>query len=169
MDCSSRLANRLARGWLAGLVGTSMMDGVWFSRYRRSGGRSSFARWEFSLTTESWEEAPAPARLANLVAERLTGSEIPVRHVGLVNDVTHWGYGTSMGALYGLLLGNRDRVARSGILWGAAVWSSSYVLLPAAGVYKPIWRYDATTLARDLSAHLVFGISTATAFALTGA
>jgi hypothetical protein len=32
------------------------------------------------------------------------------------------------------------------------------------GVYKPIWKYDLETLAKDLSAHLVFG--TATAFRL---
>jgi hypothetical protein len=37
------------------------------------------------------------------------------------------------------------------------VWSSDYVVLPLAGVYRPIWRYDVPTLAKDLSAHLVFG------------
>lgn len=58
-------------------------------------------------------------------------------------------------------------MVETGILWGVAVWSSSYVILSTAGVYKPVWRYDATTLARDLTAHLAFGISTATAFALT--
>jgi hypothetical protein len=37
------------------------------------------------------------------------------------------------------------------------VWSSDYVALPLAGVYKPIWKYDARTLYEDLSAHVVFG------------
>jgi hypothetical protein len=32
---------------------------------------------------------------------------------------------------------------------------SGYVILPLAGLYKPIWEYDARTLADDLSAHLV--------------
>ncbi len=70
--------------------------------------------------------------MANVIVRRLTGKEIPVRDVGLANDLMHWGYGTSMGALY-----------------------------------FSLWRYDAATLERDLSAHLVFGISTAKAFALT--
>ena len=48
-------------------------------------------------------------------------------------------------------------------------WLAGYMLLPAAGVYKPIWQYDARTLAEDLSGHLVFGTATSAVFAaLTG-
>ena len=32
------------------------------------------------------------------------------------------------------------------------------------GVYKPIWEYDAKTLAEDLTAHLAYGTGTGTAF-----
>jgi hypothetical protein len=35
-----------------------------------------------------------------------------------------------------------------------------------AKLYKPIWEYDPKTLADDLSAHLVYGVGTATAFQL---
>jgi hypothetical protein len=38
-------------------------------------------------------------------------------------------------------------------------------ILPLVGVYKPIWAYDAQTLANDLSAHLVFGSTTSAVFA----
>jgi hypothetical protein len=37
------------------------------------------------------------------------------------------------------------------------------VILPAAKLYQPIWKYDLKTLANDLSAHLVYGLATATA------
>src|SRR5262245_32698449 len=40
---------------------------------------------------------------------------------------------------------------------GVAVGLSVLLL---AGVYKPIWGYDARTLADDLSAHLVLGVTT---------
>jgi hypothetical protein len=43
------------------------------------------------------------------------------------------------------------------VAFGGLVWASDYVSLPLAGVYEPIWRYDAKTLGDDLSAHLVFG------------
>jgi hypothetical protein len=38
------------------------------------------------------------------------------------------------------------------------------VVLPLAGVYKPIWEYDVPTLWQDLSAHLVYGLGTAVTF-----
>jgi hypothetical protein len=40
------------------------------------------------------------------------------------------------------------------------------VILPAAKLYDPIWKYDRKTLANDLSAHLVYGLGTATALQL---
>jgi hypothetical protein len=45
------------------------------------------------------------------------------------------------------------------------VWVSGYVVLPLAHLYKPIWEYDSKTLAKDLSAHIVYGVTTAVAFA----
>ena len=48
--------------------------------------------------------------------------------------------------------------------FGTAVWGSDYVILPAGGFYKPIWEYDAKTLAGDLSAHLAYGTGTAVTF-----
>jgi hypothetical protein len=44
---------------------------------------------------------------------------------------------------------------------GVGVWAAGYVVLPAFGVYEPIWNYDAETLRKDLSAHLVFGVAAA--------
>jgi len=52
-----------------------------------------------------------------------------------------------------------------GVLFGPTVWLSSYVVLPLVKIYEPIWDYDVKTLAKDLSAHLVFGLTTATLFA----
>jgi hypothetical protein len=34
------------------------------------------------------------------------------------------------------------------------------------GLYEPIWKYDRKTLAKDLTAHLVYGLGTATALRL---
>jgi len=41
--------------------------------------------------------------------------------------------------------------------------------MPQSGLYKPIWEYDAKTLAWDLSGHLAYGAGTGAAFwLLTG-
>lgn len=44
--------------------------------------------------------------------------------------------------------------------------ANSCAVLPVIGVYKPIWQYDARTLAKDLSAHVVYGVVTAETFRL---
>jgi hypothetical protein len=40
------------------------------------------------------------------------------------------------------------------------VWGTGYAVLPEGGLYKPIWEYDAKTLADDLGAHLAYGAGT---------
>ena len=55
------------------------------------------------------------------------------------------------------------RYGASGLPFGAGVWATGYVILPAAKLYQPTWKYDLKTLANDLSAHLVYGLATATA------
>jgi hypothetical protein len=44
------------------------------------------------------------------------------------------------------------------------VWGTSYLVLPEAGLYKPIWEYDSKTLAKDLAGHLAYGAGTGAAF-----
>ena len=39
-------------------------------------------------------------------------------------------------------------------------------MLPLAKLYKPIWEYDAKTLAKDWSGHLSYGTTTATTFSI---
>ena len=51
-----------------------------------------------------------------------------------------------------------------GLALGAALFASDYIALPVAGLYKPIWEYDAKTLAWDLGAHLAYGAGTGTTF-----
>ncbi len=156
----------VARGLAAGALGTLAMDLLWYARYRREDGKSRFAHWEFSGDVLSWDAAPAPAVVGKRLVEGLLQVELADHRAGLTNNVTHWGYGMLMGAQYGLLAGSlRGRHLWLGLPFGAAVWGSSYVVLPAAGLYKPIWQYDRRTLTKDLTAHLVFGLGTAVGFA----
>lgn len=160
-------AGAVVRGLLAGAVGTAAMDTVLFERYRRGGGRSAAGAWEFSDSLSSWEQAPAPAQVGKRLVEGLFRVEIPPSRVPLVNNVTHWTFGIFGGVQYGIVAGSlrRPRVVY-GLPFGAAVWGSGYVILPAAGLYEPIWKYDVKTLAKDLSAHLVYGLATAAALQL---
>jgi hypothetical protein len=99
------------------------------------------------------------------LVEGFTQRELPDRWAGPVSTVMHWSYGSGWGALYGILAGSLRRPnPLYGLPFGAVIWVSDYVLLPEAGLYKPIWDYDAKTLAGDLTAHLAYGAGTGTTF-----
>lgn len=162
---TTQLLGSVVRGAAAGAVGTAAMDALLFRRYRHGGGHSSFGSWEFSVGLSDWDEAPAPAQVGRRIVEGLSGRPVPPERAALFNNVTHWAYGIAGGAQYGLaarFLGG-PRVPL-GIPFGASVWAAGYVVLPLMKLYEPIWRYDRKTLAADLSAHLVYGLSTSSAF-----
>ena len=155
----------VARGALAGAVGTLAMDLLWYIRYRRDGGASGFADWEFSAGLDSWDNAPAPAQFGKRVFETVFDRELAAERAPLVNNLTHWATGVGWGAAFGLVAASvpTSRAPR-GLVLGAVAWLQSYVVLVPAKLYKPPWEYDPVTLWKDLSAHLVYGLVTDTAF-----
>jgi hypothetical protein len=154
----------IAGGLLAGAVGTACMDAVRYVRYRRAGGKDSPLAWEFG-PVENWEKAPDPGQIAKRVIEGFTQRQLPDRWAWPISTVAHWAYGSAAGAGYGILAGSLRRPhALYGLPFGSVVWATGYVVLPQAGIYKPIWEYDAKTLAEDLSAHLAFGAGTGAAY-----
>lgn len=158
----------VVRGMVAGAAGTVAMDTVWFARYRSSGGASGFASWEFSSGLCRWDQAPAAAKVGKRLVEGLFQRELPEREAALVNNLTHWAYGVLAGIQYGIVAGSlRTPRIRYGLPFGAAVWACGYAVLPEVGLYKPIQEYDRDTLAKDLSAHLAYGLGTAAAFNLS--
>jgi hypothetical protein len=155
----------VARGVAAATVGTLAMDLLLFARYKRGDGKNGFREWELSEGVESWDQAPAPAHVGKRLVEGLFQTTLPDRLAPLVNNITHWGYGVLNGVPYGLVVGSlRGNRVWFGLPFGAGVWGSGYVVLPAMGLYQPIWTYDRRTLANDLSAHLVYGLTTAATF-----
>lgn len=152
-------------GGLAGAAGTLAMDLLWYVRYRRGGGESGFLEWEFAQAPNAWEDASAPARVGKLLYETATHDELPPSAIGLTTNVMHWAYGTQWGLLCATVIGDGRgfRFVQAPLL-GALVWLASYVSLPIAGFYKPIWSYDLKSLWQDLSAHLVYGLGLGVAF-----
>jgi hypothetical protein len=147
-------------GLAAGAVGTVCMDTVRYVRYRQGGGKDSPLTWEFG-PVDSWEKAPDPGQVAKRVIEGFTQRKLSDRWAWPISTVMHWTYGSAAGAAYGVLAGSLRRPhALYGVPFGATVWATSYAVLPAAGLYQPIWKYDVKTLADDLSAHLAYGTGT---------
>ena len=177
------------RGALAGAAGTAAMDAFWQARrllrpaeggdppragspapYRSEGeatGEDEAPWWEEIDGAGEWSGAPAPAQVGKRVYEGVTQRTLEARFARLTNAVVHWGYGMGWGGLFGLaaLPGRRNHPAL-GVLFGATVWGSSYLLLPITGLYRPVWKYPPSELVPDLAAHLIYGTGTALAFAL---
>jgi hypothetical protein len=162
-NCLTPLA-AVAGGLLAGAVGTVCLDAVQYLKYRRGGGAESPLAWEFAPVA-TWDDAPDPGQVARRVIEGFTQRKLGDRWAFPLSTAMHWGYGSGAGALYGILAGSRRQPrAAHGLPFGAAVWAAGYVILPEGGLYKPIWEYDAPTLAWDLGGHLAYGAGTGAAF-----
>jgi hypothetical protein len=154
-------------GAAAGAVGTTAMDLVEFRRYRQGGGSEPLVAWETAQGVAKWENASAPGQFGQRLAEAITGRELPDHWARSMTNGVHWATGIGFGAGFGLLNGlcPHQRPALS-VLLGPAAWLTGYAILPLAKVYKPIWDYDATTLAKDLATHIVYGSMTAASFAV---
>lgn len=151
----------MVRGVVAAAAGTLVMDLLWYARFRQGGGQQSFVDWEFSVGLDSWDDASAPGKVGKMLYERVTGEPLPAGRAALSNNVMHWSYGVSWGALFGLVAGRGGWAPiLLAVPYGVGVWLSSYVILPRLKLYKPIWEYDLPTLWQDLSAHLTYGVAT---------
>jgi hypothetical protein len=141
------------------------MDLYLYARYRREGGNDSLWQWEFAGNVTSWDQASAPGQLGAKLERYVTGRPPPARWARTTTNLVHWVTGIGWGIQYGVLAGKSRKHQRVlALALGPSAWLSSYAILPLAKVYKPIWEYDARTLAQDLSAHMVFGNATARAF-----
>ena len=131
------------------------------------GGKQHLFAWEFSAGLSSWDEAPVPGQVGKRLFEGLFQKKLPPQRAELVSNITHWAYGMLNGALYGIAAESLGPPRTwYGLPFGAGVWAVDYAVLPAAGLYKPIRDYDRQTLAKDLSAHLVYGTTAAAALRL---
>lgn len=155
----------VTRGLVAGAVGTAAMDLLMYSRYKRGGGEQGLVEWESAAGLDDWDEAPAPAIVGQRVVEGVFQVKLAPHWARATNNVTHWATGILWGAQHGIVAGSaRTPRAWHGLVLGTAAWSSSYVVLPLAKLYQPIWEYDAKTLAQDYSAHLVYGAAAGLTF-----
>lgn len=159
-------AGAIARGLAAGLLGTACMTVLQEVMAKRRRLSMPVAMREFE-DADPWSHAPAPAQLAKRVVEGVLRREVPVARIPLYTNVMHWGYGISLGALYGVAQGSfPGRPAVRGPLFGLGVWGQSYATLVPLGLYQWPWHYRAGAIAKDVSYHLVYGTGTAVGYRL---
>ncbi len=140
----------VGKGLVAGAVGTAAMTAV----------QTAVAK------ARDQEDSTTPAEVAKRIIRGVLQRDVPEDKTGLLNNVMHWGYGTSWGAVYGLVQGTVAGSAfKHGAVFGAGVWSASLVQLPAMKLAPPVWEYPPTELALEVGYHVVYGLGAAAAYA----
>ncbi len=162
----SGIGRQLVSGAVAGAVGLAAMDLLLYRRYRHADGNESLWRWERAVGVTTWDQASAPGQVGQELERFVTGRPPPDDWARTTTNLVHWATGIGWGLQYGALAGRTSRHPWiRAVALGPVAWLTSYAILPLAGVYKPIWEYDARTLGEDLSAHIVFGVTTSAVFA----
>jgi putative membrane protein len=140
------IGTRLVYGALAGAMGAACMTVV-----RSAARRRGVIEKTVPQAAEEWLASRAAAR----------GGPPAVHHVA--DTVMHLGYGATLGACFGALVGGHSAsLVNRGAGFGIGTWIfGSWILLPLLGVQGAPWRKAAAENAVDVLAHLTYGVASA--------
>ena len=141
------VAAAVGKGLFAGVAGTVAM--------------TASSTIEMKLRGRPGSSAPATAA-AKVLGVEPKGQSEEARFASIV----HWGYGTSWGAVRGLIGAAGLRGVRANAAHLGAVWGTEQAMLPALGVAPPFWEWGAKEVAIDAIHHLVYAGATGAAYAL---
>jgi len=147
---AGKLASSIGRGLVAGLAGTAAM--------------TLSSTLEARLRHREPSSAPARARAKVLGIASFDNDIARARF----NDLSHWGYGTGLGAVRGLLDAAGLPPVAATLAHGAAVWGSEQVALPALDIAPPAIFWAPREIAIDAFHHTVYAVATGIAYELLG-
>lgn len=138
------------KGLVAGAIGTAVMTAYQLAVANAMGSGPS----------------NVPGEVGKRVLEGVFQREVSDEQVEKLTNPVHVIYGVSWGPLYGIVQSSLSRGSgRHGLAFGTAVWGASLVQLPAMKLAPPVWEMSPSSIALDLSYHLVYGIGVAAAYA----
>ena len=140
------LVRRIARGLVAGAIGTAAM--------------TVSSTLEAKLRGREASTAPADAAMKVLGIESFCDDGAKSRF----SNAVHWSYGTSWGVPRALLDAAGLDTAAATAAHGGALWGSEQVMLPALGVAPPLWKLGAVEVAVDALHHLVYTVAASVAY-----
>ena len=138
-------ASAVGRGLLAGLAGTAAM--------------TISSTVEMKLRGREASGAPAEAA-GKVLGVEPTGDREKARFANIV----HWGYGTSWGAVRGLIGFGGLSGAAAALTHFVAIWPAELVMLPSLGVAPPPWQWGTTEIGIDAFHHLIYVSAAGAAF-----
>ncbi len=138
-------AGAVGKGLFAGAAGTVAMtvSSTLEAKLRERGSSSAPADAAGKMLGVQPRDAEGKARFSNIV---------------------HWSYGTSWGAVRGLLHATGMGNAAATAAHFSAVWGSAQVMLPSLDVAPPPWKSPPKEIAIDAFHHAVYALATSIAF-----
>lgn len=139
------VASGLGKGLVAGFIGTAVM--------------TVSSTLEMKLTGRGASDTPARAagKVLGVQPRDPDGEQ-------RFSQIAHFAYGTSWGAVRGLLEEFGIRGAAAGAVHFLMVWGAAQAMLPGLGVAPPATEWDAEELATDLFHHAVYAAATNAAY-----
>jgi putative membrane protein len=123
-----------------------------------AGGRHDAREWQERNEDQNATELTAQAIAAHTIDRPLTDDELAI-----AAPAVHYGFGASMGALYGALAEAapaRTTVA-TGAAFGTLIWiGGDEIAVPLFGLSKANAEYSLETHAQAWAAHIVYGVTT---------
>jgi hypothetical protein len=142
---TSTLLGTLGRGLAAGIAGTATMTAAQSGYYKLRDAEASMV----------------PAEVAKRTVRGVLQRPVSEDKTGLLNTLMHWGYGSGLGIMYGLVQGHAPgRALPAGLAFSSAVWAASLAHLQAMQLAAPAWEQPAQ-LAYDAAFHLIYGTAAA--------
>lgn len=164
----------VAFGAVGGVVGTAAMQLYWNAATALAG--EDPRSWtkedaphtldEMALAGQHHEEGESStAAVGRTTYEVATGEEPPEETKTALSQTVHWGYGTTMGGVYGALRGQRDGLDTSGgLAFGTALWAlGDELMVPLLGLSKGPTAFPLAQHLHRLGAHLAYGLAAAAA------
>jgi putative membrane protein len=107
------------------------------------------------------QEEPATAKAADRMSEAATGRHLTPDQKKTAEPLVHYGFGTAVGAIYGLLAAKSPVAnAGAGTVYGSTVWLlADEIGVPAAGLSKPPAETPWPQHLQALAAHLIYGLT----------
>ncbi len=153
-----RFSKGLLAGLAGGVAGTLAMTAVQqlLAAIQRNGDQD---QQDQDQARQANSSEPAPVKAATAIAEPVARRELTQREKKIAGSVMHYGFGTTAGALYGLLAEAAPAAgAGRGLLFGTALWlTADEAAVPALGLSPPPTKMPASTHANALISHLAFG------------
>jgi putative membrane protein len=105
------------------------------------------------------DKEDSTVKTASAISRAIFHHELTADQKKVAGPTVHYAFGTTMAALYGVLVELRPSTRLGwGLPFGAAVWLGAHVItVPALGLSEPVNRSAPPAEGAEFAAHLIYG------------